>query len=99
MLGGWYSDPGEQQGLKKTASVRVDTALGPEYHVKPVVAPMQVPQQASPAVQTSAPTQLVRSGMPLATLWSPPGNSSGTWLGDYLACQCPPSVRVLDECL
>ena len=57
-------------------------------------------QQAfSPAVQTSAPTQLVRSGMPLATLWSPPGNRSGTWLGDYLACQCPPSVRVLDECL
>ena len=56
MLGGWYSDPAEQQGLKKTASVRVDTALGPEYHVQqPVAVPMQVQQQAPrPGVQTPA---------------------------------------------
>ena len=80
MLGGWYSDPAEQQGLKKSASVRVDTALGPEYHVQqPVAVPMQVQQQAPrPGVQTAAPTQLARSGMPLPTLWSRAGNSSGT---------------------
>ena len=85
MLGGWYSDPAEQQGLKKTASVRVDTALGPEYHVQqPVAVPMQVQQQAPrPGVQTAAPTQLARSGMPLPTLWSRAGNSKtavGLWV-------------------
>jgi len=58
MLGGWYSDPGEQQGLKKTASVRVDTALGPEYHVRPTQvnqAPQMVPQQ--PVVLQAASVQ------------------------------------------
>ena len=46
MLGGWYSDPTEQQqALRKTASVRVDTSLGPEYHVRPVASAAQAPPQ------------------------------------------------------
>ena len=66
MLGGWYSDPGEQQPVKKTASVRVDTALGPEWHqinraAPSAQAPPQVQQQQAVLVQGQP--QLSRAGM------------------------------------
>jgi hypothetical protein len=54
MLGGWYSDPGEQQPVKKTASVRVDTALGPEWHVARSAPSAQAQVQAKPAAAPEA---------------------------------------------
>ena len=68
MLGGWYSDPTEQQqALRKTASVRVDTSLGPEYHVRPVASAAQAQPQVQMPVQqqalaTQGQTQLSRAG-------------------------------------